>query len=182
MTNLYKNLYRLCSVLRELTNSQCIELVQLLVKELKEVYIPLLDHLPRSSSTKKRRKRESSSNYKDINSDSLIVLLHLLVDLIGHLLLSFKLDELVSGRYKMSMKSVLNELVSDIYLLIMEVSQEKVSSLFLILSDVFLALDILEICWFISSSYSLSIISFNIYSWYYSKGRVDLFHWTGLVT
>ena len=121
--------HRLSSSLRDLQSSQCVELTQVLVKEFKETYLPLLATLPRNTSTKKRRKRENINSCSiDINNDSAVILsLHLLVDLIGHLFLSFKLDAFISGRYEATLKSLLNELINDVYLGVMEVSQEKVS-------------------------------------------------------
>ena len=125
----YYYFHRLNSSLRDLQSSQCIELAQLLIKEFKETYLPLLAKLPRNTSTKKRRKRESINSYSiDINNDSGVILsLHLLVDLIGHLFLSFELDAFISGRYEATLKSLLNELINDVYLGVMEVSQEQVS-------------------------------------------------------
>lgn len=98
-------------------------MLEIVIHQLKEIYLPLLDQLPWEHSPKKRRKKEAVPSHHS-NNESIILATHIVVELTGGIMSSVSLDT-IFGRGKQC-HVLLTELINDVCIPYMELADNLV--------------------------------------------------------
>lgn len=99
-------------------------MLQIVIHQLKEIYLPLLDQLPWERSPKKKRRKEAAPSHNS-NKESIILATHIVVELTAGIISSVSLDT-IFGRGKQC-HVLLTELINDVCIPYMELADNLVS-------------------------------------------------------